>query len=74
MQLFSSFKTSLTTRDLRARRGVRPNNNLSEMPASEIKVAETDLTARVVVFPMVEVQSSNASPDGNKGNLTQILR
>ncbi|CAG9530342.1 unnamed protein product [Cercopithifilaria johnstoni] len=34
---------------------------LSEISASEMKVAEMDLTARVVVLPLVEVHLSNAS-------------
>uniref|UniRef100_A0A1I8EL48 ZP domain-containing protein n=1 Tax=Wuchereria bancrofti TaxID=6293 RepID=A0A1I8EL48_WUCBA len=68
---FGFRKTSAIPRKLRARREIRSNNNLKQPKLSntKMKVAETDLTAHVVVFPMIEIQSSNATSNVDKGNL-----
>uniref|UniRef100_A0AAF5Q2J0 ZP domain-containing protein n=2 Tax=Wuchereria bancrofti TaxID=6293 RepID=A0AAF5Q2J0_WUCBA len=65
---FGFRKTSAIPRKLRARREIRSNNNLKQPKLSntKMKVAETDLTAHVVVFPMIEIQSSNATSNVDK--------
>lgn len=60
-------ETSTIPSKVRIRREIPPSNNLK---LSEMNVAEMDLTARVVVFPLVELHLSNESPNDNKGNLT----
>ncbi|EJD75767.1 hypothetical protein LOAG_17152 [Loa loa] len=73
---FNFLKSNAIPRELRARRGIVLNNNLKlpKMAAPQMRVAETDLTTRVVVFPLVGVEPSNTSISDNKGNLIEKRR
>lgn len=68
--LFSSLKS----RKLRTQRGIDLDDSLkrSKMYALEKRLDEMDLTAGVLVFPL-EVQSSNSSLPGYKGNLIPLI-
>uniref|UniRef100_A0A915PVI7 ZP domain-containing protein n=1 Tax=Setaria digitata TaxID=48799 RepID=A0A915PVI7_9BILA len=64
--------TVMPPRKLRARRGINADNNLKQsqkIPLEVEEIAETDLTAHVVVFPMIGDQSSETSSTNNKGKL-----
>ncbi|VDK88605.1 unnamed protein product [Litomosoides sigmodontis] len=52
-------ETTTSSNKVRARRGIHRNNSLKQ---SEMNVAEMDVTARVVVLPLIEVHLSNVSP------------
>ncbi|KAM3721961.1 Cuticlin-1 [Dirofilaria immitis] len=61
-------KTSAISDKLRIPRGIPFISNLNppKTATPEMRIAETDVTTRFVVFPLVEVQPSNASSSINK--------
>ncbi|KAK6105608.1 Zona pellucida-like domain family protein [Brugia pahangi] len=66
---FGFLKTSAVPRKLRFQREIRRDNNLKKqlkLSNTKMKIAETDLTAHVVVFPMIEISPSNTSSNVNK--------
>ncbi|VDN86688.1 unnamed protein product [Brugia pahangi] len=66
---FDFLKTSAVPRKLRFQREIRRDNNLKKqlkLSNTKMKIAETDLTAHVVVFPMIEISPSNTSSNVNK--------
>uniref|UniRef100_A0A158Q7Y6 ZP domain-containing protein n=1 Tax=Elaeophora elaphi TaxID=1147741 RepID=A0A158Q7Y6_9BILA len=66
LQPAAESSTSAIPGKVRARRGIHPNNSLK---ISEMRIAEMDLTAHVVVFPLIEANLSNVSPQDNKEDI-----
>ncbi|MCP9264253.1 hypothetical protein DINM_022288 [Dirofilaria immitis] len=69
-------KTSAISDKLRIPRGIPFISNLNppKTATPEMRIAETDVTTRFVVFPLVEVQPSNASSSINKGNMINEVK